>query len=235
MSTGNEGFMNKYLTPIAVVLGAVLIGGAVIWSGGTRGANPNDPNAAPTVNIDEVATDSPTVGDAGAPTTVAVYYDYQCPFCKQFELSVVPQLMENYVATGKTKIVYKDFHFLGEDSMTAAVFGRALYDLYPDQFHTWFIAMANAQDDEGDEGFGDLASIQELTRGIPGIDVDRVTAQMEQKRSDYEAAIQADYEEGTSFGINGTPSIIVGDQLITGMAPAQFYAAIAAELDEQLQ
>jgi protein-disulfide isomerase len=228
--------MGKYLTPVAVILGAVVIGGAVIWSGGTRGTNPNDPNAAPTVNIEDVATDtSPTVGDPGAPTTVAVYYDYQCPFCKQFELAVIPQLMENYVTTGKTKIIYKDFHFLGEDSMTAAVFGRALYDLYPDQFQAWFIAMANAQDEEGDEGFGDLASIQELTRGIGGIDVDRVTAQMEEKRSEYEAAIQADYDEGTRFGINGTPSIIVGDQLLTGMAPEQFYQAIAAELDEQLQ
>lgn len=233
-TSGNEGdFMKQYLTPVAVLLAAVIIAFAVIFGGGARGTNPNDPNTVGQVNIENVSTDSPIVGDEDAPATIAVFYDYQCPFCKQFELTVVPQLME-LVESGQVKIVYKDFQFLGENSDTAAVYGRALYDLYPDRFHAWFVAMTNAQDDEGDRGFGDLASIQELTATIEGIDVARVTERMNENRAEYEAAIQADYTEGTSFGINGTPSVIVGDQLLTGLSPAQFLAAIQAELQEQL-
>src|SRR5437868_1421996 len=114
MASGTESeFMQKYLTPIAVLLGAGLIAVALIWGGGVRGTNPNDPNApAAEVDIKDVSTDgNPFIGDKNAPTTVAVYFDYQCPFCKQFELSVTPELM-SYVTSGKTKIVFKDFHFL---------------------------------------------------------------------------------------------------------------------------
>lgn len=230
----SNAFLDKYLTPIAVLLAAIIIAGAVIFGGGVRERAEVGGNGAPSVSAEDIKTDgNPIVGDKNAPTTIVVFYDYQCPFCKQFELAVVPQLME-YVNSGKTKIVYKDFHFLGEDSLTAAVFGRALYDLYPDQFHPWFVAMMQAQDDEGDQGFGDIASIQELTAGIPGVDVARVMARMEENRAGYEAAIEADYNEGVSIGVNGTPSVVVGDQFLTGMSPAQFYGAITAALNEQL-
>ncbi|MEA2701360.1 MAG: hypothetical protein QOE22_69 [Candidatus Parcubacteria bacterium] len=235
-SENNNEFMQKYLTPIAVLLGAGLIAVALIWGGGVRGTNPNDPNAAaPEVDIKDVATDnSPFIGSKDAPTAVAVYFDYQCPFCKQFELSVTPELME-YVTSGKTKIVFKDFHFLGEDSLAAALFGRALFEAYPDRFGEWFQLMMVAQDDEGDEGFGDLASIQEVTSKMEGVDVARVVALMNEKKEVYNAAIEADYNEGVSFGVNGTPTIIVGKKLLSGMSPAQFTAAIKAELDAQLQ
>lgn len=227
--------MQKYLTPIAVLLGAGLIAVALIWGGGVRGTNPNDPNAAPQVNIDDVSTDgNPFIGSKDAPTTVAVFFDYQCPFCKQFELSVTPELM-SYVMSGKTKIVFKDFHFLGEDSITAGLFGRAFFDLYPDRFGEWFQMMMTAQDDEGDQGFGDLASIQELTGKMQGVDVNAVIARMNEKKDDYQKALQADYDEGVSLGVNGTPTIIVGKKLLSGMSPAQFTAAIKAELDSELK
>lgn len=227
--------MQKYLTPIAVLLGAGLIAVALIWGGGVRGTNPNDPNAAPQVNIDDVATNnSPFIGDKNAPTTVAVYFDYQCPFCKQFELAVTPELM-SYVTSGQTKIVFKDFHFLGEDSITAGLFARAFFEMYPDRFGEWFKLVMEAQDDEGDQGFGDLASIQQVTGTMSGVDVAAVTARMTEKEADYQRALKADYDEGVSFGVNGTPSVIVGDKLLSGMSPAQFIAAIKAELDAQLQ
>lgn len=228
--------MQKYLTPIAVLLGAGLIAVALIWGGGVRGTNPNDPNApAAEVDIADVSTDnSPFIGSKDAPTTVAIYFDYQCPFCKQFELSVTPELM-SYVTSGQTKIVFKDFHFLGEDSITAGLFGRAMFDLYPDRFGEWFKLVMEAQDDEGDQGFGDLASIQEVTSTMSGIDVAAVVARMNEKEADYQKALKADYDEGVSFGVNGTPSIIVGKKLLSGMSPAQFTTAIKAELDAQLQ
>lgn len=228
-----DEFVQKYLTPVAVLLGAAVIAFALIYGGGVRGTNPNDPNAAPEVDINEVSTNSPFIGDPNAPTTVAVFYDYQCPFCKQFELAVTPQLME-YVTSGKTKIVFKDFHFLGEDSITAALYGRAFFELYPDRFGDWFNLMMVAQDDEGDRGFGDLPSIQQLTRGMDGVDEARVTALMNEKKSTYEAAIRADYTEGVALGINGTPTVIVGKKLLSGRTPAQFYSEIVAELEAQL-
>lgn len=227
--------MDRYLTPLAVLLAAVIIALALIFGHAVGTGTPAKPQAA-AVNIKDVKTDtSPYIGNANAPTTVAIFYDYQCPFCKQFEQGVTPDLIKNYVDTGKTKIVFKDFQFLGEDSTTASLFARALWEAYPDKFYDWYKAMFDAQDAEGDQGFGDLASIEKLTKGIDGIDVAKVEKLMNENKATYQKAIDADRAEGAALGINGTPSIIVGTKLLSGESPTQFYADISAELDAQLK
>ncbi|MES2225863.1 MAG: thioredoxin domain-containing protein [Patescibacteria group bacterium] len=235
---GNNVFVERYLTPIAVLLAAVIIAFAFIFGrgAGAPATQPVGTAAQPTVNIADVKTDNePFIGDKNAPTTMALYYDYQCPFCKQFEEGVTPQLIEKYVSTGKTKIVFKDFQFLGNDSIDAAVFGRALWESQPDKFYPWFVAMFGAQDDEGDKGFGDMASIDKLAATVPGLDVAKVDALIAKNRPAYEALAAADRAEGASFGINGTPTIIVGTQIFSGMSPAQFYTSIAGVLDSELK
>lgn len=225
-------FLDKYLTPIALILAALIIAGALVFGHGAGKTAGTDGTGAASIDVKDIKTDGdPYIGEKDAPNTMVLFYDYQCPFCKQFELGVTPKLLENYVNTGKLKIVFKDFQFLGNDSMDAAVFGRALWEAQPDKFYAWYVAMFEAQDDEGDQGFGDLASIEKLAGTIPGIDVAKVDVLVKQKRSDYEKAILQDRTEGASLGINGTPSIVVGDQLLTGMSPDQFYAAIAAVVD----
>lgn len=233
----NNVFVERYLTPIAIVLAAVVIAFAFIYGHGAgTGATTPTPSAGATgVDIKNVKTDGePFIGNANAPATIALFYDYQCPFCKQFELNVSPQLLTNYVNNGKVKIVFKDFQFLGQDSMDAAVFGRALWESQPDKFYPWFVAMFNAQDEEGDQGFGNLASVDKLAATIPGLDVAKVDALIKSKRSAYEATIQADRAEGAALGINGTPTVVVGTKLLTGLSPEQFYSQIKAEVDSEL-
>lgn len=231
MATSKENpVLEKYMTPIAVVLGALLIALAVAFG---RGGVPQDGGEPPAVvDIKEVSTEnSPVVGERNAPVTIAVWFDYQCPFCKRFELETMKQVYDNYVTTGKVKIVYKDFQFLGPDSQTAALFARAVWDAHPSHFHEWLFAMMTAQDEEHG-GFGDLASVTELTRGIEGIDTDRVLRLMDENKAKYEAAILADREEGATFGINGTPGSIIGTNLLAGARP---YAEVAGLIDAELQ
>jgi protein-disulfide isomerase len=212
-------FMEKYLTPIAVLVGAVLITLALIFGHGGSGAeNAGAPKAAQAPDIKKVNTDGePYVGSANAPVTLAVWFDYQCPFCKQFDQTVVTQLEDTYVKEGKLKIVFKDFQFLGEDSQTAALYGRAVWEAYPDHYYDWLQGMFAAQDDEGDQGFGDLASITAMTKEkVPAIDTGKIEKLMTDKKSKFEAAIAASRSEGASFGINGTPSVILGTQLLSG-------------------
>ncbi len=228
--------MDRYLTPVAVLVAAVIIAFAFIYGRGMGGSATSSGTAtAPAVDISKITIEGePFIGDAHAPTTMALFYDYQCPFCKQFEQAVTPQLVANYVKTGKTKIVFKDFQFLGNDSMDAAVFGRALWESQPDKFYDWYVAMFNAQDEEGDKGFGNLASVDKLAATIPGLDVAKVDALITSKRTEYEQVISASRAEGAALGINGTPTIIVGKTLFSGMSPDQFYAGISAELTAEL-
>src|SRR6185295_8750154 len=108
------------------------------------------------------------------------------------------------------------YPFLGDDSMTAAEYEHAIWELYPDKFYAWREAMFEAQDDEGDQGFGDAASIDALIKKIPGIDLAKVKARIVEKKSEYDAAMSADQQEGASFGIQGTPGFIIGTKAIDG-------------------
>ncbi len=229
----NSSAIEKYLTPIAVVVGALIIAGAFAFGSGAKKADDGSQPTAQAVNIKDVKiADSPYIGDANAPVTMAIWFDYQCPFCKQLELNVTSQLFDQYVKTGKVKIVFKDFQFLGKDSDTDAEFARAMWEAYPDKYYEWYKAMFVAQDDEGDKGFGDLASVQALTAKIPGVDVAKVTKLMTDKKAEYDAKIAADRAEGQAMGINGTPAIIIGTKLLSGAQPI---TAVTALLDAELK
>lgn len=49
------------------------------------------------------------VGSASATLCVEIYLDYQCPHCETFVRDVVPLLTERYVATGKVRLLYRDY------------------------------------------------------------------------------------------------------------------------------
>lgn len=49
-----------------------------------------------------------------------VFEDPQCPFCKKFFDEVEPQIYENFVKTGKIKLIVKVLPILGEESILAA-------------------------------------------------------------------------------------------------------------------
>lgn len=225
---------NKWLMPVAVVLAGLFIGGAIIWNN----AHPAQLGAGtvtgttgtPSVNISDVNTaGDPYIGDPSASVTIAFWSDYQCPFCKQFEQQTLPQIVQNYVNSGKVKVVFLDFPFLGNDSMTGAEYGRAVWKLYPNQYFAWRTAMFNAQDEEGDQGFGNAASIDTLDATIPGLDAAKIAADVKANQATYDAAINADKSEGQKFGVNATPSFIIGTQLIQGAVPySNFASALSA-------
>ncbi len=220
---------NKYFLPVSVVLAGLFIGGAVIWNGNHPSAGPSGINPpAAQVDIKDVKTDGrPFVGRADAPVTIAFWSDFQCPFCKSFETVTLPQVIKDYVDTGKAKVVFFDFAFLGSDSTTAAVYNHAVWKLYPSQYFAWRTAMYNAQDAEGDQGFGDAASIDKLNATVAGLDAAKIAADVKANGAAYQVDADAERAEGQKFGINATPSFVIGTQMIPGAVPyAQFQAAL---------
>jgi protein-disulfide isomerase len=222
---------NKYFLPVAVVLAGIFIAGAVVWNG-QRPAGTGGVGAAPAVDIKNVKLDGdPFIGQAGAPVTIALWSDFQCPFCKRFEVETLPSIIKDYVDAGKVKVVFLDFTFLGNDSVAAALYGRSVWKLYPNKYFEWRTAIFDAQDEEGDQGFGDPASIDKLNATIAGIDAAKVAADVKANASAYQAAVDADRAEAQKAGVNATPSFIIGTTLIPGAYPyANFKAAIDATL-----
>ncbi len=216
---------------MAVILAGLFIGGAVIWNGSRPAQVGTAPTGEPAVNIKNVDTaGDPFIGKANAPLTIAVWSDFQCPFCKRFETETLPLIVKDYVESGKAKVVFLDFAFLGPDSTTAAEYNRAIWKLYPDKYYAWRAAMYEAQDEEHG-GFGNAASIDKLNATIPGIDAVKVAADVKANGSAYQVAADADKAEAQKVGINATPSFVIGTQVIRGAYPyATFKEAIDAVL-----
>ena len=238
--SGTKDFSNLY-TPIAIILAGAIIGGGLFLGLSKDGTStPSTGQQTPEVDIAKVDLNGePYIGSASAKIVMAYWYDYQCPFCKAVDVGGVPQipiepalpvLIKDYVNTGKLKIVFKDYAFLGDDSFTASDYAHAVWKLYPDKFYEWHEAMFKAQDEENG-GFGDEASILTLSRKISGIDANALKADVAAHADEYKAEAEADQQEGSSFGISGTPGFITGKTLIPGAAElVKFKAAIDPQL-----
>lgn len=241
MSAPAKKDVSALYIPISIVVAGIMIGGGLFLGlGGNAGSADGGGDKETAVNIKDVKIDgSPYIGKTNAPVVLAYWSDYQCPYCKAVEVGGIPQipvepaipaLIKAYVDTGKLKIVFKDYQFLSEDSTTAGLYGRAIWALYPGKYWEWREAMYRAQDEEHG-GFGDEKSIVALTAKINGIDAQRVKENVASKTSTYQAMLDADREEGTAFGINGTPGFITGKILIPGAAEFErFKEAIDAQL-----
>ena len=48
-------------------------------------------------------------GSPSAPVTFEIYSDYQCPSCAAAFTGIVPQLVAEYVKTGKAKLLHRDY------------------------------------------------------------------------------------------------------------------------------
>lgn len=231
--------LSNLYTPIAIVLAGAIIGVGVMIGLGNMGTSGIGGEELPEVDIADVSIEGhPYIGEVDAPVVLAYWSDYQCPFCKAVEMGhpqiptepSIPGLIEEYVNTGKLKIVFKDYAFLSEDSTTAAIWGRAVWDLAPNKYWEWREAMYDAQDEEHG-GFGNEASIYALTQDIAGIDADAVKARVASNMEQYQAVIDADKAEGTAMGIQGTPGFITGKTLIPGAYPlSEFRSVIDAQL-----
>lgn len=232
MQTDDMG-VNKFLIPGAVVLAGLFIGGAVLWNGShaTPGVGGGEEIS---VNIKDVETaDDPYYGDPKAPVVIAFWSDYQCPFCMQFAVNTLPQIVQEYVTTGKARVVFKDFQFLGPNSTVIGEYSRAVWALYPDQYYAWHSALfADHPEENSLSPAQNLAYIERVTKTVSGINWDALTADVKANKAKYDSMMAEDRAEASKFGIQATPSFIIGKQLIQGAQP---YANFKAAIEEVLK
>lgn len=233
--------IKNFLTvPVAIVVGGIIIAGGLFFglrSGGTAAQREAvvQPNAggAVTVDIKNVKTaGEPFIGNANAPVTLAYWYDYQCPFCQRNEEQVMPQLIKDYVDTGKVRIVFKDYAFLGPDSQVLGKYSRAVWEATPDKFYAWHKAIFDNQGTEN-TGWATAGKINSITTSVLGAsDAAKVAALVQSKGDEYQKEMDADRAEASAMGIQGTPAAIIGTNLIPGAYP---YSVFQQALDLALK
>ena len=70
------------------------------------------------------------LGSKSAPVTLVEFTDYQCPYCRQFHVSVFNELKKNYIDTGKVRFYSRDLPLdqIHPNAMRAAEAGRCAAD-----------------------------------------------------------------------------------------------------------
>lgn len=75
----------------------------------------------------------PMLGSVEAPVQMVLFEDLSCCECREFHLSVLPQIKSRYIETGKVKCFFVVLAFL-ENSMPLAQASLAIYEKNPEQF-----------------------------------------------------------------------------------------------------
>ena len=212
-----------------VVLSALALGGGVLLIAIAmllRPASPVTTSVSPVAPaVAGLPTDGYTLGRADAPVTIHLYEDFQCPACRRWGTTVFPSLAANELASGRAKLVFHDFPFIGQESFLAAGAGNAA--ARQDRFwDLWATIYAN----QGPENSGALTKerLVGMARAT-GLDVGRFVADMD--RADVAPAIAASAADAARVGVDSTPTLVIGGQRLVGASYADLARAIADAAD----
>jgi protein-disulfide isomerase len=201
-----------------VAAAAVLILGLVMIN---LNAKPSIPTAPAQNNAGRV------LGQASAPVTLDMYSDFQCPICRRAELTL-RGLASKYIDTGKAKVVYHNFAFIGPESEWAAQAAECAND----QGKFWEYA-SYLFDHQTGENVGAF-SRENLKKFAGELKLDTTAFNACFDSNKYASLIQQENNEANSRNITSTPTFYVNGQRFVGLLPAdQFSAVIDSYLPKQ--
>lgn len=147
--------------------------------------------------------DTPAGGNPDGAVAIVEFFDYQCGYCKRV-LPVIQAFIEDH---DDVRLVMKEFPVLGEASVVAARAALAVWKLAPGkymEFHTTLMSSKGRLTDERIDAVAEQV----------GVDPAELHAAMS------EAWIGKQLREtralAQDLGFNGTPSFVIGDELIPG-------------------
>jgi protein-disulfide isomerase len=232
-SGSNRSFM--LYTVGAVVAAVVIIGAALVL---TQQPAAVKPFTGPIAPIPSVATpsgipvDGRTLGQANAPHTMDMWEDFQCTACEAFTIDVEPQVVTNYVATGKLKLVFHDFLTIDAkkagsteslDAANAALCANDQGQFWP--YHDWLFANQYSENSgaftkDRLKEIAQSAGIKDLTKFNSCVDGGTHNADVQTEQGQVQSSWQ------------GTPTLIVD-----GGTPISFdgtYSSVSSVIDAAL-
>ncbi len=153
-------------------------------------------------------------GNPKAATTLVVFFDYACPYCKKGAEDVARLAEEDQ----NLRIVYRDFPVLSPASEEAAMasLSAARQNRY-EQFHDAMFAGSGRITRERT-----VATVRQA-----GLDEARTATDLTAPA--LKAEIKKNLDLGRALGLSGTPSYIVGDRVLSGAVGYDALKAAVAE------
>lgn len=143
------------------------------------------------------------IGNDKGDVTVVEFFDYNCGFCQR-AMNDMNVLLKG---DSNLKFVMKELPILSAGSVEASRISTAVYRLYPNQYERFH------NDLLGLDGPKDGARALEIA-GLMGFDMGKLEA--EAAKEDILDAFREANDLATALGMNGTPSYVIGDEVIFG-------------------
>ncbi|MBD3388409.1 MAG: thioredoxin domain-containing protein [Candidatus Altiarchaeales archaeon] len=150
--------------------------------------------------------DDPVLGDPGAPVTIIAFSEFECPFCGRFAQDTLSKLKEEYIDTGKARLVFRDFPLSKHDhAMKAAEAAECADD--QGMFWEYHDLLFQNQQELG------VNSLRKYARDI-GLDMGEFNQCLDSGENTEE--VMADIADGSNVGVSGTPQFFINGKPLEG-------------------
>jgi protein-disulfide isomerase len=187
----------KIIPLVLVGVAAVILAGLLIY-----------PNLMPKKVNSRPLAHGTSMGNPNAAVKVEEFADFQCPACSIFTTDFEPQIVKDYVSSGKIDYKFVPYSFLGDESVLAAQAAYCAND--QNKFWEYHDTLYTDQHSEN-SGWLTSAHLTDYARGL-GLNMSDFTTCLSSAK--YEAQVKADLTYGTSKKVDRTPSFLVNGRLV---------------------
>lgn len=157
-------------------------------------------------------------GNPEGDVTLVEFMDYRCGYCRR----AAPDVDDLVEFDGNIRFVIKEFPILGEQSMLSSRFAIATLQLAGDEaYKATHDALITFKGDI------DETSLTRMGETL-GLDTDAILAHMDSE--EVTRVIAENHQLAQQLGISGTPSFVMGDQMLRGYVPREGMEEIVAEI-----
>lgn len=151
------------------------------------------------------------VGNPKGKVTIVEFYDYNCGFCKR----AIEDMQALTKSDPDLRFVLKEFPILSPDSQKASVVSMAFHLMHPEKYGEFHTALLGGQ-----------GRATESTAIKVALSLGADEAALREKMKDPRIAetLSRTYDLATKLSITGTPSYVVGNEVIFGALGQQVLA-----------
>lgn len=227
--------LNILLAAVAV---ASLVFGGVQWAQSGEAGGPGVPPAEasetePAPEAQQAAAierridgDPMAIGSIDAPIVLSEWVDFRCPYCAVFSRETFPQIVQEYVDSGKVRVEMHDVAYFGEASERAAVAARAAGE--QGRYFEFVEAVYAVAPESGHPELpeSELIAFAEQA-GVP--DIERFTEDL--RSEELLSAVRESTANAQRLGVSGVPFFAVNGQALSGAQPIETFRQF---IDQQL-
>lgn len=168
------------------------------------------------INMNSLIDDDAIKGDPNAPVTIVEFSDYECPYCEKFYSQTLGMIDEEYIKTGKVKLIYRDFplgfHANAQKAAEAAECAGE-QDMYFEMHDMLF-----------ENGVSGGIDSFKLYASQLGLNTDTFNDCLDS--GDMANEVRKDMADGQKAGVRGTPAFFINGEMVSGAQPFSVFQEI---------